>query len=93
MQDNLNPASANMKRLSTNVESPVKPAYAPEISPEMAAKNLGSKFPYSGGAMATHKPTAMAKGTHSYGGTPGAMLPAGGSGMESAHIIHAPRTT
>jgi len=81
MQSNLNPASANLSGLSNRVESPVKPAYAPEISPEMAAKNLGDKFPYSGGAMATHNPKAMAVGTHSYG-----------NGMEGSHTVHPPRT-
>ena len=81
-QSNLNPNSANLSGLASAVESPVKPAYAPEISPQMATKNLGTKFPYSGGAMAFHNPKAMAVPTHSMTG------PAAGIG----HTIHAPRT-
>lgn len=78
MQSNIHPDYA--KAGGMGVESPVKPCYCPEISPETAAKGLGSKFPYSGGAMATHKPSAMAQGTHSYS-----------NGMEHAHVIHDPR--
>lgn len=76
-------AQANIHPVYTppSAESSVKPAYAPTISPEMAAKNLGDKFPYSGGAMATHKPSAMGTGTHSYS-----------NGMQGQHVMHAPRT-
>ena len=63
-----------------SIESPVKPAYAPEVSPAMAAKGLGDKFPYSGGAMALHQPGVGAVGTHSYG-----------NGMAGANVVHSPR--
>ena len=74
-------------------QSPAGPSHVPEITAAAAARGLGDKLPYSGGALATHKNFGIAgpagykqsraphlPGTHSYA-----------NGMEGAHVIHEPR--
>lgn len=59
--------------------SAVAKTLTPEISPASAARGLGDKFPYAGGAMVTHVPGAgMHNSAHSFG-------PAAGP---SAHVVH-----
>lgn len=53
---------------SPALSSSVSKEMAPHISVEQAARGLGNRFPYAGGAMALHQPGAgMHNSAHQFG--------------------------